>query len=156
MPAGISLKIRVDSRPLRDEIDSFRAKRVPAWRRRTADIVTREALWRTIIHNPVDTARSRSAWVTSLKQLGGVPPTGWRGADPESAAIAEGTERSHLDSRESSRQSERRATNAVHYVVFLEFGTSSMVPFRMVQRSLMSVRLLLGRFVPPLTIEDAD
>jgi hypothetical protein len=103
--------------------------------------LVREAMIQTlqeiILGNPVDTARSRAAWVTSLEALGGSPPSGWEGPHP--TAIAEGRGQGKLSLQETRGESRATADNSVDYVPLLEYGTSRMAPYAMVRRSLVRV-----------------
>lgn len=112
--------------------------------------VARDVLQRTILRNPVDTGRSRSAWAAALRQLGGTPPAAWQGSSPDSDALADGAKRFSLNVNNTATRSEVAITNGVDYVVFLEFGTRSISPLRMVERSLTEVRDRLGNLIPSL------
>lgn len=94
-----------------------------------------EALQATIENNPVATGRSRAAWVVALEELGGTPPAGWEGTAPR--GTEEGRQLGSLSQDESADQSSVAATNAVHYVTFLEYGTSRKAPVAMARRGLL-------------------
>jgi hypothetical protein len=96
-----------------------------------------ESLQEIIMGNPVDTARSRAAWVSSLEGLGGSPPSGWEGAHP--TAIAEGRGRGKFSLQDSQGQTRVTADNSVDYVALLEYGTSRSAPYAMVRRALTHV-----------------
>ena len=128
----------------------LRDRRLDAWRAELADRLIRRALELTIAGNPVDTARSRAAWVKALAASGGTAPPGWRGSRSERGAIAEGTARGSLARAETPGRSLRAATNAVEYINFLEHGTSGMQPVHMVRRALVQLRGELARLLPPL------
>lgn len=109
---------------------------LPESRRRLVQDATREALQRTIEMNPVDTGRSRAAWVAALTQAGGSPPPGWRGPHPQGGAIAQGASLGGLEPSDEGDTTSLTARNQVQYVAFLEYGTSRMSPFAMVRRAL--------------------
>lgn len=111
---------------------------LPERRRTAVEATLADALADTIQTNPVDTARSRAAWVTSLEQLGGRPSAGWQG--PQPTGEAEGRSAGALARQHDRDSSSAAATNAVAYVPFLEYGTSRMGPFAMVRRSLQLAR----------------
>ena len=116
-------------------------KQLPNRRRTAVEQTARDALTDTIRLNPVDTARSRAAWVAALEQLGGTPPAGWQGEAPVGEVTAGGE--GHAESRQDRDTSLVTATNSVPYIPFLEYGTSRMSPFAMVRRSLLRARLRL-------------
>ncbi|WP_437225296.1 hypothetical protein SH661x_004003 [Planctomicrobium sp. SH661] len=97
-----------------------------------------ETLQRVIERNPVDTARSRAAWVRSLEELGGTPPAGWEGPHP--SQVDAGRRAGKLTVENSKGISIASAMNFVHYVPFLEYGTSRMSPFAMARAGLQQVR----------------
>ena len=144
----IKLEIEIEADRLIQRLSSIRDDKLPENRRRMIEDVTREALRRTIVRNPVDTGRSRSAWVTGLEGLGGIAPVGWKGAHPDPAAISEGSGRSSHSLRDSSQRTEIQVSNAVRYIAFLELGTRKMAPFQMVRRTLLEARNLVCRTIP--------
>ncbi|SFH68502.1 hypothetical protein [Planctomicrobium piriforme] len=101
-----------------------------------------QCLQATIAGNPVDTARSRAAWVQPLEQLGGSPPSGWEGPHP--TAVEEGRRLGQLIQQESDQASTVSASNGVRYIGYLEYGTSRMAAVAMVRRSLLQVRSALA------------
>lgn len=103
-----------------------------------------QTLQATIEENPVATGRSRAAWVRALEELGGAPPAGWEGATPW--GTEEGRQLGALARDESEDQSSVTAINAVHYVTFLEYGTSRRAPVAMVRRSLAQVARRLAEW----------
>ena len=143
--SGISIEVVAESGGVVAKMDALRGREVPEWRRRLVTAVAREVLEGTIARNPVDTGRSRSAWVAGLTELGGTPPAGWKGPHPDAGAIAAGAELGVVSERDSRGQSEIRVTNGVPYVTFLEFGTRSMAPREMVWRSLLAAREFLRK-----------
>ena len=146
---SFSVEIELDVASARDRL-SRAHDRIPQWRRALVERVAREALARTIPANPVDTARSRSAWVAALEQLGGAPPPGWQGAQPDAAAIAEGRDLGSVARSESSDVTDIQITSGVDYVTYLEYGTRRMSPFAMAHRGLYEVRALLPALAPAL------
>lgn len=150
MTSNISLSVEVDAGRAIERLDRLRARRLPEWRRQLTESISREVLRRTIAHNPVDTGRSRSAWVTGLAQLGGTAPPGWKGPHPEPAAVSEGTELASVSQTESATQNEVRVSSGVDYVNFLEFGTRRTAPVEMVGQSLAEAGDFLSREVPSL------
>ena len=107
-------------------------------RRNAVEAAARDALADTIRFNPVDTARSRAAWVDCLERLGGTPPAGWQG--PQGDGESEGRASAILVKEDDRDLSLVSATNAVGYVGLLEYGTSRMRAFAMVRRSLLLAR----------------
>ena len=141
-----SVQVDVDDEALRQRLDLLREKEVPAARRDLSRRLMREVLRQTILRNPVDTARSRAAWVASLEQLGGTAPPGWRGPEPSASAIDEGRGLQELTESQTHGETEIEARSGVSYVPYLEYGTRKMAPFAMVRRSLaeMAGRLRAG------------
>jgi hypothetical protein len=121
-----------------DELKRLAHARLPGIRRDVVEHTARHALYETIAGNPVDTARSRAAWVASLERLGGTPPADWRGPHP--TAEQEGRAQGDLSLRHDRDVTEISAGNAVEYVPFLEYGTSRISPFSMVRRALAKAR----------------
>lgn len=150
MTSNITLSVDVDAGRVVERLDRLRTTRLPEWRRQLAESISREVLRRTIAHNPVDTGRSRSAWVAGLARLGGAAPPGWKGPHPDQTAVSEGTERVSVSQSESATHSEVRVSNGVDYVNFLEFGARQTAPFEMVGRSLAEARELIGHETPLL------
>jgi len=111
------------------ELDSARSTLV-----RDAAIQT---LQRVIPMNPVETARSRAAWVSMLEELGGTAPAGWEGPHP--SAIEQGRQLGQTTSNDTASQSEIRLANGVSYVSYLEYGTSRMAPLAMARTALRQV-----------------
>ena len=139
----IRLRIEVDERVSqrfeelsRDDLDDARREMV--------EDAMRQTLGDIIRLNPVDTARSRAAWAASLAQLGTSPPEGWQGPHPDAGAIAEGAGLGVLEMVDGESQSTATAANAVHYVPYLEYGTSRMAPFAMVRLALLRMQQAVG------------
>lgn len=120
-------------------------RQLAAGRREMVRRAMRDTLVDVIRFNPVDTARSRSAWATPLERLGGVPPAGWQG--PRPSAVEEGSRLGRLEERHDRDVTEIAVSNGVRYVPLLEFGTSRMKPFAMVRRSLVATRRRIRRFL---------
>lgn len=108
-------------------------------RRQLVDEAMSVVLQGVVRTNPVDTGRSRSAWVRALEAVGGEAPSGWRGPHPDAGAIARGATLGRVERIEGISRDELRATNAVRYIRYLEYGTSKMRAFAMVRRSLAQV-----------------
>jgi hypothetical protein len=119
----------------------LRHTRLPAMRREAVEETFRELLSETIRLNPVQTARSRAAWVAALEQVGGTPPAGWQG--PQPTGESEGRRLGVLRRHHEADVTDLAATNGVRYVPFLEYGTRRMAPFGMVRRALSRARRLL-------------
>lgn len=122
----------------RRRLQDLAGARLPELRRQAVEAAARQALTETILQNPVETARSRAAWVASLQQLGGAPPTGWQG--PRPTGEADGRRQGRLDRTHDRDVTAVAAGNAVQYVPFLEYGTRRSAPFAMVRRALARAR----------------
>jgi hypothetical protein len=148
----VKLRTAIESSDALGRLSDLRAWLAP-WRREVVDHVARNVLGETIARNPVDTGRSRSAWVAGLEHLGGIAPPGWHGDTPNTAAIAEGAAAADVAQPESRHASEAIVTSGVEYVRYLEYGTRSMSPFAMVGRSLADASRhlvgALGRLLAP-------
>ncbi|HWL09536.1 MAG TPA: hypothetical protein VNQ76_14095 [Planctomicrobium sp.] len=104
-----------------------------------------QSLQAIITENPVETGRSRAAWVEALQQLGGIPPAGWEGSHP--TAIDDGRQKGNGTLVDGTAFTQATASNGVDYVRYLEYGTSRISPFAMVRRSLQRQReQLAGMF----------
>jgi hypothetical protein len=134
--ADLRITIELDSASVERRLESLRSHDIPRWRRRLGEHVAREVLRRTISRNPVETARARSAWVEALGRLGGTPPAGWQGGEPDGSAVAEGARLQAVERADAKSRSEIAVTSGVEYVVYLEYGTRNMAARRMVRRSL--------------------
>lgn len=139
------MQIRIEMDELVAEIKQYRLKKMPDSRKTLIENSSREALKQVIQLNPVETGRSRSAWVASLQELGGTPPPGWQGESYEPDAIEEGRASAELSRMENRHQSEIKAVSRVNYVAFLEYGTWKMTAFAMARKSLLYVKSLLQR-----------
>lgn len=126
------------SNPLTPAVQRFTRDRLPDLRRDLVEATLRDTLTETVRLNPVDTARSRAAWVASLEQLGGRPPAGWQGPHP--TAEAAGRAAGSLVREHSLDHSSAAAANAITYVPFLEYGTARHTPFAMVRTALARAR----------------
>ena len=140
----ITLKTEVDAAGVISQFRRFHDKEFPLCRRTVVEEIAGDVLSMTIERNPVDTGRSRSAWVASLAQLGETAPAGWQGPHPVAAALSEGAGRASLDITHDAESTTITITTAVPYVAFLEDGTRAMAPFLMVTRSLSQVRSRLA------------
>lgn len=139
---GVRIRLEVDDRA-GPWLKGLAERDLPVARRELVRNASREALSQTIRLNPVDTGRSRAAWVAALQQLGGNAPPGREGSDP--VAMAEG---SGLGSAEISDQepiTEAIANSRVRYAGYLEYGTSKLAAFAMVRRALAGVQQRLAR-----------
>ena len=140
----LRLEVTMDDE-LTPRLERLVRQRLAAARNAVVQQAAERVLADTIFANPVDTARSRAAWVAALEQLGGTPPAQWRGESPtaeaEGRALGTGTRQEDRDTTEI------RATNDVEYVPFLEYGTRQMAPVGMVRRSLSGVRSLLTQLL---------
>jgi hypothetical protein len=127
-----------------DALDRFQQlarEGVAQARRRMIEDAGRSALNQIIDKNPVDTGRSRAAWVAALNQLGGAtglaaatggPGTGF-GAGEGAASLTD-----------DGDQTEATAMNSVDYIAYLEYGTSRIAPFAMVRSALSAVRATIA------------
>lgn len=114
-------------------------RQLPAARTRFTEEVARQVLYSTGRFNPVDTARSRASWVTSLMHLGLAPPAGWKGSRSKPKAVAQGYQSGEFKQTQKKDTTTIEATSHVEYVRYLEYGTRFMGPFRMVRKSLETV-----------------
>lgn len=122
----------------------FVSATLPQRRREAVESALRETLAEVIVLNPVETARSRAAWVGSLEELGGTAPANWQGPHP--TQDAEGRTAGRLIRQHEPDTSSVSASNAVSYVPLLEYGTSRLSPFAMARRALWLTReRTLGR-----------
>ena len=119
-------------------IRRFLGVTLPQRRREAVEKSLQEALVKVVELNPVETARSRAAWVNSLEQLEGSPPANWQGPHP--SGEGEGRAAGELVRQHSTDQSAATAANHIPYARLLEYGTSHMRPFAMVRRALQQVR----------------
>lgn len=111
-----------------------RSSRLLNSRRQFVERLLRDTLARVIPLTPVDTGRSRAAWVNALEQLGGSPPPGWQGETPTD--VDTGRNRGHIERHDAQDVSDILAVNEVDYVHFLEYGTSQQSPHAMARRAL--------------------
>ncbi|QDT36104.1 hypothetical protein [Stratiformator vulcanicus] len=101
--------------------------------------VARQVLERTISRHPVDTARSRAAWVKGLLELGGTLPPGWQGSNAEGRAVEEGLAAGEVHEFDDGDLTEIEIINGVPYVGHLEYGTANAPEFAMVRGALAEV-----------------
>jgi hypothetical protein len=102
-----------------------------------------ESLQKIVEQNPVRTGQARAAWVQSLEELGGTPPAGWEG--PQPTGVETGRRLGTLSIDDGDEISRIEATNAVHYISYLEYGTSRMAPFAMVRSALLQLQTRLSQ-----------
>ena len=107
---------------------------VPERRRELVRQLTAFALQGVVQANPVETGRSRAAWVAAGEQLGCMPQGAWQGTD--AAAMGEGAARGRGPAQETADVSEMELANGVSYVPILEYGSSKMSPRAMVRQTL--------------------
>ncbi len=119
-------------------IRQFASRQLPQRRDAATESTLRDTLTDVVRLTPVETGRSRAAWVASLEELGGRPPAGWQG--PQPTGEVEGRSAGQLTRQYTQDTSEAVAENRVAYVPFLEYGTSRMSPFAMVRASLVQAR----------------
>jgi len=115
------------------------AKYLKRFEGRTWDILRKVAfdvIAGTAKLTPVDTGRCRAAWIAFLETGGITVPV--TGKNASSAAIADGKKSASW--RFSRVGKEIRVTNGVHYVVFLEFGSSQKAPDGMLRKTLVKFR----------------
>ena len=88
---------------------------------------------------PVDTGRCRAAWVAFLETGGVSAPVAGRNVTQE--AIADGKKSASWKFNKSGQ--EIRVVNGVHYVVFLEFGSSKQARDGMLRKTMNQFRVKL-------------
>ncbi len=147
--AQILWQLEVDDIGLRQRLNlwSSRATAAPGNAVQEAGVAL---LQNIIAANPVDSGRSRSAWVAALEDLGGTPPGGWQGNHPDPAAIAEGSTLGGADLSDNGTRAEVSLFNEVDYIGLLEYGGAGRSPRAMVRQNLpaalaeLAARLLEG------------
>lgn len=139
---GVRIRMTVDDRAS-PWLKELRERDLPAARRELVQDASREALSQTIRLNPVETGRSRAAWVAALRQLGGEAPPGQEGGN--AAAMAEGSGLGAAEMRDEDPRTEATAVSRVRYIGYLEYGTSKMAAFAMVRRALAGVQQRVAR-----------
>ena len=132
----IGITLTVEQQRLQAELRLYGKEIIPNGRQSCMQLLARRILKQIILRNPVETARSRAAWVNALAEMGAVPPAGWQGDVAEQAAIQEGTAHGSATEIQTAEQTEITATNRVDYIPFLEYGTGQTAAFQMVQQSL--------------------
>jgi hypothetical protein len=135
----MNIRIEIDER-VSQRFDELSRDKLREARRDMVEEALRQTLGDTIRVNPVDTGRSRAAWVSALRQLGASPPDGWQGSHPDAGAISQGAGRGLLEIADEESRSAASAVNAVDYVGYLEYGTSRMAPFAMARQALLRVQ----------------
>jgi len=98
--------------------------------------IAQQVLERTIARHPVETARSRAAWVKSLIDLGGTPPPGWQGSNASGRAVEEGLAAGKISENDEGDATEIKIINRVPYAGHLEYGTSDTPEFAMLRGAL--------------------
>ena len=123
---------------IRERLRALQSEALPELRQQAVEETMRETLVDIIRLNPVDTARSRAAWVNALEQLGGIAPAGWQGPHPTEEhtgrSLGQATQQDDRD------QTAVAAVNAVDYVPLLEYGSRRTAPVGMVRRALQAAR----------------
>ncbi|HTN01235.1 MAG TPA: hypothetical protein VL132_05125 [Planctomycetaceae bacterium] len=147
--AQILWQLEVDDAGLRQRLNQWsgRAAAAPGNAVQQAGVAL---LQNIIAANPVDSGRSRSAWVAALEDLGGSPPDGWEGNHPDPAAIADGASLGSAEFSDNGTHAEVSFFNGVDYIDLLEYGDIGRRPRAMVRRNLpaalaeLAARLLEG------------
>jgi hypothetical protein len=132
------LHITANLQPLLDRLRALQ-RTLPARRQALTRPLAQQVLQQTIQSNPVDTARSRAAWVAPLEQLGGTPPQNWQGPHPNPTAIKEGANAGTLTQSQTDHVTSLAISNAVPYIAYLEYGTRQAAPQSMLRRSLTAL-----------------
>lgn len=126
-------------------------KVIPSSRLAARDIIRMaalEVLSRTIKCWPVDTGRSRAAWLASfdaaqLKSGGGLLSFSSKGSSP--AAIAEGRALGSYEETATLHGLSAKITNAVGYAPMLEAGWSKQAPSGCLRRAMSGMRREIGK-----------
>jgi len=150
MSDGIQLSVEVDSSRIINEVENLAHQGVTEWRQEMVKTVLKEVLTRTIERTPVDEGRLRSSWVQQISALGGTAPSGWEGADPDSAAIREGANDGEVLIETDEETTQMDSVNHVEYAKYVEYGTRKMDAERMAGQSLEETLLDLEELIPPL------
>ncbi len=133
----LKLEIRVDG----DATERVRDLAESPLSRACHDLVrqiAQRSLQSIITENPVESGRSRAAWVQALEHLGGTAPPGWEGSHGN--GVVDGRKHGTGTLVDGNSFSEATISNSVNYVRYLEYGTSRISPFAMVRRSLQRQR----------------
>lgn len=117
---------------------------LPQRREQLLASVAQSILAETIQQNPVDTGRSRAAWVAPLEQLGGTPPQGWPGPHPNEKALQEGQQAGSLERQQTESTTDLQVTNAIDYIAYLEYGTEKTAPQSMLRKAINKALQTLG------------
>jgi len=110
-------------------------------RERRRELVRRlsnQTLQGVVQANPVETGRSRAAWVAAGEQLEMQAPGGWQGNDAE--AMRSGAAQGQGAERETEFSTEISLSNSVAYVPILEYGSAQMNPRAMGRRTLQQTQ----------------
>ncbi|HSG69108.1 MAG TPA: hypothetical protein VLA12_01765 [Planctomycetaceae bacterium] len=108
------LELNVDTRNLQRELLVLRRRKLPRFRTSLIQRVMEQAVDATRDRTPVETGEARDGW-----------------------------DQSNIESIEQSEMSERKLTNRVEHVIYLEYGTRRMEPREMVRRSLAEAAQLV-------------
>lgn len=127
------LKLEVETETAEEWLQDWR-DRVDRRRFALGRSIAELALQRIVEGNPVDTGRSRAAWVAGGQQASLNVSGAGQGGDPQatSAGMSAGTGRME----EEEGRSWYEIVNTVDYVPFLEYGTQRMPAAAMVRASL--------------------
>lgn len=98
----------------------------------------------------VDTGRSRAAWYVSFNAL--IGKTGGRTRSPKDDAEREGMKAGSVLMKLSGFKKRIEMTNAVEYIMMLEYGWSKQAPYGMLRISMQ----LLRRAVPRVVLRDLE
>lgn len=116
---------------LEDLSDEIQDEHVPQFMRKTMF----DLMKKVIEKNPVDTGRSRAGW-SAINEMEGMP-------DLNIPSAGGGEEKSTFNSDLSGSNPSIEVTNAVEYIMMLEFGWSDQAPEGMVRTSIRE--MLSGR-----------
>lgn len=123
------LKLLVD-RHIVVALQQLRTARIPAARRKLIQQLLQSSLQKIRDNTPVQTGRAQAAWEAAHRQLLSESTTSNAGS------TTEGTATQTNDQQTTTAE----ATNAVPYIVFLEYGTRRQRPVAMVRRALHEIR----------------
>lgn len=114
------LELNVDTRNLQRELLVLRRRKMPRFRTSLIQRVMEQAVDATRDRTPVETGEARDGW-----------------------------DQTNVELIEQTEASERKLTNRVEHIVYLEYGTRRMQPRHIVQRSLAEA----AQLVPELARE---
>lgn len=133
-----NLTVELDDAAVRERLSGLRDTVIPEVRHAAVRDEMLSALEVVVQANPVDTGRSRSAWVHGIEQLGGAAPADWAGGQATLGALGEGAAAAFVTVDESPQTSAIAVENGVPYIAFLEYGTRGQPPRSMVRRGIQS------------------